>query len=95
VLAADNGRDHLLKALADVPELLLTLGFRGAEIRTGATADHVSPDRVITDVQTTGAGDAFMIAYLVGRHRGAAPTAAAGLAADVTAAMLAERKQRG
>jgi sugar/nucleoside kinase (ribokinase family) len=52
----------------------------------------VEPDHVVADVQTTGAGDVFMSAYLIGRHRGLDPVAAAALSANVTAAMLTERK---
>jgi sugar/nucleoside kinase (ribokinase family) len=93
VLAAGHGRERALETLSEIPELLLTVGFRGAEIRIGGALNHVAPDRVIADVQTTGAGDVFMIAYLIGRERGLAPTAAATLGANVAAAMLAERKQ--
>jgi sugar/nucleoside kinase (ribokinase family) len=93
VLAAEHGRERALETLSEIPELLLTLGYRGAEIRIGGALNHVAPDRVIADVQTTGAGDVFMIAYLIGRERGLAPTAAATLGANVAAAMLAERKQ--
>jgi sugar/nucleoside kinase (ribokinase family) len=92
VLAAEHGRDCALDTLSDIPELLLTLGFRGAEIRTGGAVSHAAPHRVIADVQTTGAGDTFMIAYLIGRHRRLTPTAAATLGASLTAEMLAERK---
>ncbi len=93
VLAAEGGRERALDALSGIPELLLTLGFRGAEIRVGGAVSSVAPDRVIGNVQTTGAGDAFMIAYLIERHRGLAPTAAATQGANVAAAMLAERKK--
>ena len=65
VLAAQRGREGGLERLSDIPELLLTLGFRGAEIRVGGAVTRVAPDRVIEGVQTTGAGDAFMIAYLI------------------------------
>jgi sugar/nucleoside kinase (ribokinase family) len=93
VLFAGRGREAVLDALSAVPELLLTHGPRGAEIRTGASRTHVAPDRPISDVHTTGAGDTFMIAYLIGRGRGLDPTAAGTLGANVAAAMLAERKQ--
>jgi sugar/nucleoside kinase (ribokinase family) len=92
ILAAEHGREAALGALSVIPELLLTLGFRGAEIRSGSTVGLVAPDRVITDVQTTGAGDAFMVAYLIGRHRGLAPREAAAVGANIAAGMLAERK---
>ena len=93
VLIAEHGRDAVLDTLSAVPELLLTHGPRGADIRTGASQTHVAPDHAISDVHTTGAGDTFMIAYLIGRERDLDPTAAAGLGAGVAAAMLAERKE--
>ena len=94
VLAAQDGRAAVLDTLSVIPELLLTVGPRGAEIRTsGSVESDVEPDQVITNVQTTGAGDAFMIGYLIGRRRGLAPTPAAALGANVAAAMLAERKR--
>ena len=92
VLGGEQGREAALDALSGIPELLLTHGFRGAEVRTGGLRSHVTPDRAIPDVQTTGAGDTFMIAYLVGRNRDLDPTAAASLGVNVTAAMLADRK---
>ena len=92
VLSGEQGREAALDALSGIPELLLTHGFRGAEVRTGGLRSHVTPDRAIPDVQTTGAGDTFMIAYLVGRNRDLDPTAAASLGVNVTAAMLADRK---
>ena len=92
VLSGEQGREAALDALSGIPELLLTHGFRGAEVRTGGVRSHVTPDRAIPDVQTTGAGDTFMIAYLVGRNRDLDPTAAASLGVNVTAAMLADRK---
>ena len=92
VVASEHGRERALEKLSNVPELLLTHGSRGAEIRTGGTLSHIAPDRVVSDVQTTGAGDVFMIAYLIGRARELDPTAAATLGAKVAATMLAERK---
>ena len=91
-----EGRDptEALAAFAEVPELLLTEGSHGSEVCASGSVCHVSPTQVIEDVQATGAGDAFMMAYLIGRHRGDDPFEAAGLASDVTAAMLAERKAR-
>ena len=94
VLAGEHGSETALDAFSDIPELVLTHGFRGAEVRTGGARSRIAPDRAIPDVQTTGAGDAFMIAYLVGRNRDLDPVDAASLGANVSAAMLAERKQR-
>ena len=92
VIASEHGRDHALERLSDIPELLLTHGSRGAEIRVGGALTHVAPDQVVADVQTTGAGDVFMIGYVIGRARELAPAAAATLGVNVAAAMLAERK---
>lgn len=94
VVASVHGLERALERLSHIPELLLTHGSRGAEVRSGGTLSHVAPDHVVADVQTTGAGDVFMIAYLIGRARDLAPTAAAALGAGVAATMLAERKDR-
>ena len=88
VLGAKHGRERALEGLSDIPELLVTAGFRGADIRSGGAATHVASDRVVANVQTTGAGDVFMIGYLIGRDRGPTPTAAATLGAKVAAAAL-------
>lgn len=92
VVASELGRERALERLSHIPELLLTHGSRGAEVRSDGTLSHVAPDQVVADVQTTGAGDVFMIAYLIGRARDLAPGAAAALGANVSATMLAERK---
>lgn len=92
VIAPEHGRERALEGLSDIPELLLTHGSRGAEVRVGGALSHVAPEPVVANVQTTGAGDVFMIAYLIGRARDLAPTAAATVGANVAAAMLAERK---
>ncbi len=92
VVASADGRERALERLSHIPELLLTHGSRGAEVRSDGTHSQVAPDQVVADVQTTGAGDVFMIAYLIGRARDLAPVAAAALGANVAATMLAERK---
>jgi sugar/nucleoside kinase (ribokinase family) len=92
VVASEPGRERALERLSHIPELLLTHGSRGAEVRSDGTLSQVAPDQVVADVQTTGAGDVFMIAYLIGRARDLAPGAAAALGANVAATMLAERK---
>jgi sugar/nucleoside kinase (ribokinase family) len=92
VVALEHGRESALERLSGVSELLLTHGSHGAEVRVGGALTRVAPDQVVADVQTTGAGDVFMIAYLIGRARELDPAAAATLGANVAAAMLAERK---
>lgn len=95
VVALEQGRARALDRLSGIPELLLTHGSRGAEIRVGGTLSRVAPDQVVADVQTTGAGDVFMVAYLIGRARKLAPPAAGALGANVAAAMLGDRKGWG
>jgi len=95
VVASEEGHERALQRFSQIPELLLTHGSRGAEIRSDGTDTHVAPDQVVADVQTTGAGDVFMIAYLIGRARDLAPVAAAALGASIASTMLAERKAGG
>jgi sugar/nucleoside kinase (ribokinase family) len=92
VVASEDGRERALERLSQIPELLLTHGSRGAQVRADGTLSDVVPDQVVADVQTTGAGDVFMIAYLIGRARDLTPVGAAALGANVAATMLAERK---
>jgi sugar/nucleoside kinase (ribokinase family) len=93
VIASEHGLDTVVELFSRVPELILTHGPRGAEVWSDGAVSTVRPDHVIADVQTTGAGDAFLSAYLIGRERKLDPVAAATLAANVTAAMLADRKR--
>lgn len=74
-----------------VPEILVTLGSRGAELYLGGSMTHV-PTTPVLDVQSTGAGDAFMVAYVLARSDGACPLEAARLATSVVVRMLRERR---
>lgn len=94
VVASQHGLARALKGLSGTSELLLTHGSGGAQIRVGGALSRVAPDQVVADVQTTGAGDVFMIAYLIGRARGLAPAAAGTLGANVAAGILGERKAK-
>jgi ribokinase len=58
-----------------VPELLVTLGSRGARYRVGDMVCEVAAFPV-TPVDTTGAGDTFLGAFLAARDGGADPEAA-------------------
>ena len=58
-----------------VPELLVTLGSRGARYRAGEMVCEVAAFAV-TPVDTTGAGDTFLGAFLAARDGGAGPEAA-------------------
>lgn len=77
-----------LRSLA-VPEVLLTLGSRGAFVITPELIEHVPAERVSGPVDPTGAGDTFSVAYLLRRIEGADPVEAARAATQTVAALLA------
>jgi sugar/nucleoside kinase (ribokinase family) len=77
-----------LQALG-VREVLVTHGSRGATVHAGGTSELVAARGVDTD--PTGAGDAFMTAYVVGRSAGFGPVGAARRAAAVVQAVLMNR----
>ncbi len=72
-----------------VREVLVTHGSRGATVYAGGTQELVSARGVDTD--PTGAGDAFMTAYVVARNAGFGPTGAARRATAVVAAVLTRK----
>ena len=76
-----------------VPEVLLTLGSRGSIVYADGTATAVPAARPVLGVQTTGAGDVFMVSYIVARSDGAEPVAAAASASRIVADMLEDRLQ--
>jgi sugar/nucleoside kinase (ribokinase family) len=78
-----------------VPEVVLTLGSRGAVVVTASAAEHVPAAPVEGPVDPTGAGDTFWVSYLVARSQGASPVEAARRANEVTAAFLASRHEAG
>jgi sugar/nucleoside kinase (ribokinase family) len=73
-----------------VPEVLLTLGSRGAVVFAEGRETPIGAEPV-PGVQTTGAGDVFIVAYAVARVDGAEPVDAAGAATRLVSALLAER----
>jgi sugar/nucleoside kinase (ribokinase family) len=70
-----------------VPELLLTRGSTGALLVTGGTSEHV-PVRRVETADPTGAGDAFLAAYVWARASGHRPASAARHAATTAARVL-------
>ena len=74
-----------------VPEVLLTLGSRGAVVVTRERAEAVPAVQIDGSLDPTGAGDVFAAAYLVARARGAEPVEAARSAASAVAAVLGGR----
>ncbi len=76
-----------------VPEVLLTLGSHGAVVFAGGRERFVPAAWPVYGVQTTGAGDAFMVGYALARTDGAEPVEAARRASRLVAELLEERKR--
>jgi sugar/nucleoside kinase (ribokinase family) len=74
-----------------VPEVVLTLGSKGAVVVTASDAEHVPATPVDAPVDPTGAGDMFWVVYLVARSGGADPVEAVRRASAETAAFLGSR----
>jgi sugar/nucleoside kinase (ribokinase family) len=72
-----------------VPEVILTLGSRGAWVVTPTLLQHISAAPIDEVVDPTGAGDTYSVVYLVQRARGAEPVEAARVASETVSAILA------
>jgi len=72
-----------------VPEVVLTLGSRGAWVVTPDLVEHVPAVPVEGTVDPTGAGDTYSVTYIVQRAAGAEPVEAARVAAATVSAFLA------
>lgn len=83
---AGSGDVDALRALG-VPEVVVTLGAGGCRIVTRSLAELV-PVRPVETRDPTGAGDAFLAAYVSGRSAGHSPVSAARRANAVVAALL-------
>jgi sugar/nucleoside kinase (ribokinase family) len=73
-------------AALGVREVLVTHGSRGSTVYCGGRKEFVPAHRV--DRDPTGAGDAFMAAYVVARSAGFSPVGAARRATAVVASLL-------
>jgi len=71
-----------------VPEVLLTLGSRGAVLLTSGRREHVPVRRIDGGLDPTGAGDAFLAGYVWARAAGHRPLSAARHAAATAARVL-------
>jgi sugar/nucleoside kinase (ribokinase family) len=69
-----------------VREVLVTHGSRGSTVYFGGTKEYVPARAIPRD--PTGAGDAFVTAYIVARNAGFAPVGAARRATAVVASLL-------
>ena len=75
-----------------VAEILVTLGSHGEDVWVEGVVTHV-PTTPVLGVETTGAGDAFMVAYVSAREDGAPPVDAARAGSALVAEMLEARKR--
>jgi sugar/nucleoside kinase (ribokinase family) len=90
-IVAGGAFDETTAAALGVPEILVTLGSRGAVVWLEGVRTHV-PVEPVTGVETTGAGDAFMVAYAVARLEGADPVAATRAGGALVAELLTRRR---
>jgi len=94
IVAAGRFDASIARSLG-VEEILVTLGSHGEDVWVvdgGVT--HV-PTTPVLGVETTGAGDAFMVGYAAARVDGGSPVEAAREASALVARMLDERKRSG
>jgi sugar/nucleoside kinase (ribokinase family) len=84
------GRDAASLGSLGVPEVVVTLGDQGSLILAHGHVEHVQA-RPFAGADPTGAGDAFMGAYLVSRGRGHSPLSAARRATTVVRSLLEGR----
>jgi sugar/nucleoside kinase (ribokinase family) len=89
-LLAGGTEEEALRGLG-VPEVVVTLGSRGAIVLDRTGLEHVPGRPVDPADDPTGAGDAFGAAYLASRADGNGPAGAARRAAGVVADLLSAR----
>jgi sugar/nucleoside kinase (ribokinase family) len=90
VLVGEELEPSALMALG-VREVIVTLGSRGSLIVAEGQAERVPATPLRGVVDSTGAGDAFAVSYLVARSSGQSPAAAARRASAVVAGLLSGR----
>jgi sugar/nucleoside kinase (ribokinase family) len=79
-----------IRALCKVPEVLVTFGEFGAAISSDGGSGQVSA-KAVSDVDPTGAGDAFLAGYAHARDSGMAPLGAGQAACEGVSALLVAR----
>jgi len=78
-------------ATLEVPEVVVTRGSRGALVYHDGELAEGPARPVVTNTDTTGAGDEFAAIYVAARARGRSPAVAARRAAVFVGALLAKR----
>ena len=86
-----GGVDERSLRLLQVPEVVVTLGSRGAIVFVDGLADRVPARPAPETAELTGSGDMFAAVYLASRASGHAPVAAAHRATAVVADLLSGR----
>jgi sugar/nucleoside kinase (ribokinase family) len=86
-----GGIDERLLRLLQVPEVVVTLGSRGAIVFVDGLADRIPARPAPETAELTGCGDMFAAVYLASRAGGHAPVAAAHRATAVVADLLCAR----
>jgi sugar/nucleoside kinase (ribokinase family) len=84
-----GGTDESALRTLGIPEIILTKGSDGALIVSGETATHVDAVPVEGDVDPTGAGDSFLLAYGHARVNGAGPDEAGEIASRFVSTIIA------
>lgn len=93
IAGGEFGERHARKLA--IPEILVTFGSEGSTLYIDGSSEHVPAAWPVLGVQTTGAGDVFMVGYMVARSDGEEPRRAVELASELVARMLDERKHTG
>ncbi len=83
-----GGTDAASLRTLGVPEVVLTLGSRGAVVVTDDDVTEVAPHAKPDSADPTGAGDVFSLVYLDGRAWGASPREAGDRAAAIAAELI-------
>lgn len=91
-IVAGGAFDTEVARALGVSEIVVTLGSKGEVVWLDGVATHVPTDPV-HGVETTGAGDAFMVGYVTARSDGDAPVEAARRGSALVARMLAARRR--
>jgi sugar/nucleoside kinase (ribokinase family) len=79
-----------IRTLCGVPEVLVTFGQWGAALSCEGASGQVAAE-VVSGVDPTGAGDAFLASYAHARAQGMEPLAAGQAACDGVSSLLAAR----
>jgi sugar/nucleoside kinase (ribokinase family) len=79
-----------IRAVCRVPEVLVTFGEWGASLSCEGDSGQVSA-QAVSDVDPTGAGDAFLAGYAHARAQGMEPLRAGQVACEGVSSLLAER----